>query len=90
MPVAQLDRVSDSDSEGRWFEPSQAYQNNIIRTVFPPWEMGSDYCFTIKTNYNKAFTTKEQRRTSDTMQRIDNVCLYDIICMSLYDTGTGG
>ena len=26
-PVAQLDRVSDSDSEGRWFESSRAYQN---------------------------------------------------------------
>ena len=25
-PVAQLDRVSDSDSEGRWFESSRAYQ----------------------------------------------------------------
>ena len=24
-PVAQLDRVSDSDSEGRWFESSRAY-----------------------------------------------------------------
>ena len=27
MPVAQLDRVSDSDSEGRAFESHQAYQN---------------------------------------------------------------
>lgn len=26
-PVAQLDRVSDSDSEGRAFESHQAYQN---------------------------------------------------------------
>ena len=26
MPVAQLDRVSDSDSEGRAFESHQAYQ----------------------------------------------------------------
>ena len=25
-PVAQLDRVSDSDSEGHWFESSRAYQ----------------------------------------------------------------
>ena len=25
-PVAQLDRVSDSDSEGRWFDSSRAYQ----------------------------------------------------------------
>ena len=25
-PVAQMDRVSDSDSEGRWFESSRAYQ----------------------------------------------------------------
>ena len=31
-PVAQLDRVSDSDSEGRAFESHQAYHNNIIRT----------------------------------------------------------
>ena len=26
-PVAQLDSASDSDSEGRWFESSRAYQN---------------------------------------------------------------
>ncbi len=26
VPVAQLDRASDSDSEGRWFESSRAYQ----------------------------------------------------------------
>ena len=25
-PVAQLDSASDSDSEGRWFESSRAYQ----------------------------------------------------------------
>lgn len=25
-PVAQLDRASDSDSEGRWFDSSRAYQ----------------------------------------------------------------
>ena len=25
-PVAQLDRVLDSDSKGRWFESSRAYQ----------------------------------------------------------------
>ena len=30
-PVAQLDRVSDSDSEGRWFESSRAYHK--IQTV---------------------------------------------------------
>ena len=29
-PVAQLDRVSDSDSEGRWFESSRAYQMNPL------------------------------------------------------------
>ncbi len=28
-PVAQLDRVSDSDSEGRAFESHQAYQKMI-------------------------------------------------------------
>ena len=28
-PVAQLDRVSDSDSEGRAFESHQAYQNTV-------------------------------------------------------------
>ena len=27
VPVAQLDRASDSDSEGRWFESSRAYQS---------------------------------------------------------------
>ena len=26
VPVAQLDRASDSDSEGRWFDSSRAYQ----------------------------------------------------------------
>ena len=26
-PVAQLDRVTDSDSVGRWFDSSRAYQN---------------------------------------------------------------
>ena len=30
-PVAQLDRVSDSDSEGRWFESSRAYQKSRMR-----------------------------------------------------------
>ncbi len=29
-PVAQLDRASDSDSEGRWFDSSRAYQKNTI------------------------------------------------------------
>ena len=33
-PVAQLDRVSDSDSEGRAFESHQVYHNNIIRTFY--------------------------------------------------------
>ena len=28
--VAQLDRVSDSDSEGRWFESSRAHQRKAI------------------------------------------------------------
>lgn len=28
--VAQLDRASDSDSEGRWFESSQARQKNDL------------------------------------------------------------
>lgn len=27
-PVAQLDRALDSDSKGRWFESSRAYQKN--------------------------------------------------------------
>ncbi len=41
-PVAQLDRVSDSDSEGRAFESHRAYQapgdNNVISRGFylPP------------------------------------------------------
>ena len=30
-PVAQLDRVSDSDSEGRRFESCRAYQNKTVR-----------------------------------------------------------
>ena len=28
VPVAQLDRVSDSDSEGRWFESSRVHEKN--------------------------------------------------------------
>ena len=36
-PVAQLDRVSDSDSEGRAFESHQAYQIHILRPS--PWGM---------------------------------------------------
>ena len=28
--VAQLDRVSDSDSEGRWFESSRAYHGACV------------------------------------------------------------
>ncbi len=31
VPVAQLDRASDSDSEGRWFESSRAYQNVLMK-----------------------------------------------------------
>ena len=50
MPVAQLDRVSDSDSEGRAFESHRAYQNispcygrgKYFIQLFPP-VMGS--CF---------------------------------------------
>ena len=34
VPVAQLDRVSDSDSEGRAFESHQAYQK---KSVFKPF-----------------------------------------------------
>ena len=30
-PVAQLDRVTDSDSVGRWFESSRAYQNVLMK-----------------------------------------------------------
>ena len=30
-PVAQLDRVTDSDSVGRWFESSRAYHMNEAR-----------------------------------------------------------
>ena len=29
-PVAQLDRALDSDSEGRWFESSRAYQKKPL------------------------------------------------------------
>ena len=32
-PVAQLDRVSDSDSEGRAFESRRAYQRRARRTL---------------------------------------------------------
>ena len=30
-PVAQLDRVTDSDSVGHWFESSRAYQNVLMK-----------------------------------------------------------
>ena len=30
-PVAQLDRALDSDSKGRWFESSRAYQNVLTK-----------------------------------------------------------
>ena len=30
VPVAQLDRVLDSDSKGRWFESSQAYHQKAL------------------------------------------------------------
>lgn len=33
-PVAQLDRVSDSDSEGRAFESHQAYQLEALNQIF--------------------------------------------------------
>ena len=29
VPVAQLDRALDSDSKGRWFESSRAYQSSV-------------------------------------------------------------
>ena len=29
VPVAQLDRVSDSDSEGRWFESSRVHEKTV-------------------------------------------------------------
>ena len=32
-PVAQLDRVSDSDSEGRGFESRRAYHNRNIKKI---------------------------------------------------------
>ena len=39
-PVAQLDRVSDSDSEGRAFESHRAYQN-----IFPLLWQGENILF---------------------------------------------
>ena len=32
-PVAQLDSACDSDSQGRWFESSRAYQNVLIKKM---------------------------------------------------------
>ena len=37
-PVAQMDRALDSDSKGRWFESSRAYQN-----IFPLLMAGGKY-----------------------------------------------
>ena len=34
-PVAQLDRVTDSDSVGRWFESSRAYHNVETKKMSP-------------------------------------------------------
>ena len=33
-PVAQLDSACDSDSQGRWFESSRAYQKWRLKTIF--------------------------------------------------------
>ena len=40
VPVAQLDRVSDSDSEGRAFESHRAYQS--WKKLFPFGEVSSN------------------------------------------------
>ena len=45
MPVAQLDRVSDSDSEGRAFESHQAYQKKL---VFKPFSAYASFLFSEK------------------------------------------
>ena len=46
-PVAQLDSASDSDSEGRWFESSRAYQKSgkhrRMPAVFPFTPTGGPY-----------------------------------------------
>ena len=42
-PVAQLDRASDSDSEGHRFDSCRVHQTSIIRTKFSKLEMGSDF-----------------------------------------------
>ena len=34
-PVAQLDRALDSDSKGRWFESSRAYQLRLLKKMQP-------------------------------------------------------
>ena len=34
-PVAQLDRALDSDSKGRWFESSRAYQDVLMKDATP-------------------------------------------------------
>ena len=45
-PVAQLDRVTDSDSVGRWFESSRAYQKKaksydlaFFNEINPVWDL---------------------------------------------------
>ena len=38
--MAQLDSASDSDSEGRWFESSRAYQQKALAKV-------SAFCFNL-------------------------------------------
>lgn len=47
VPVAQLDRVSDSDSEGRAFESHQAYQTQQSKSEANDKKvvMGSDLCY---------------------------------------------
>ena len=33
--LAQMDRALDSDSKGRWFESSRAYQNVLMKDATP-------------------------------------------------------
>ena len=47
VPVAQLDRVSDSDSEGRRFESCRAYQNQAVPLGRPGFDVSNGGVFPI-------------------------------------------
>ena len=54
-PVAQLDRVTDSDSVGRWFESSRAYQKDFPSAI---WQR-ENLLFNCLRRWTKGYTIKQ-------------------------------